>query len=217
MTPKWFLPFFQPGAVVVVGVSSSPEKLGYGIARNLVASGYPGGIHFVGKKEGELFGRRVHSDLDRVPGAIDLAVLIVPNHAMAATIEACGRRGIRAAILISGGFGELGPEGKRTEEECLAIARRYDMRLMGPNCIGILDTHLPLDTTFLQSPLPEPGGIALVSHSGAFCAAIVDWARRQSFGFSRLVSLGNQIDVNETEVLPALAEDDNTRGHRHVP
>jgi acyl-CoA synthetase (NDP forming) len=85
------------------------------------------------------------------------------------------------------------------------------MRLLGPNCIGILDTHLPLDTTFLRSPLPASGAIALLSHSGAFCAAIVDWAGGESFGFSRLVSLGNQIDVNETDVLDALAEDDHTR------
>jgi acetate---CoA ligase (ADP-forming) len=211
MTPKWFLPFFRPEAVVVVGVSNSPEKLGYGVARNLIASGYKGAIRFVSKKEGELFDRKVYKDLNQVPGPLDLAVLIVPNTAMAAAIESCGRRGIRAAILVSGGFGELGPEGKQREAECLAIARRYDMRLIGPNCIGILDTHLPLDTTFLQSPLPAAGGIALVSHSGAFCAAIVDWARQQSFGFSRLISLGNQIDVNETDVLAAVAEDDETR------
>ena len=211
MTPRWFLPFFQPDGVVVIGVSNSPEKLGYGIARNLVASGYKGAIHFVSKRSGELFGHRVYGDLEHVPGPVDLAVLIVPNTAMAPTILACGQRGIRAAILISGGFGELGPEGRQLEQECLDIARQYDMRLLGPNCIGMLDTHLPLDTTFLQSPIPAAGGIALVSHSGAFCAAIVDWARRESFGFSRLISLGNQIDINETDVLPAVAEDENTR------
>lgn len=211
MTPQWFLPFFQPSSIAVVGVSTSPEKLGYGVARNLLASGYKGEVYLIGRKEGEALGRHVYSDMEQVPGRVDLAVLIVPNTSMTAALEACGKCGVKAAILISGGFGETGPEGRKLEQHCLSIARQYNMRLIGPNCIGILDTHLPLDTTFLQSRMPAAGGIALVSHSGAFCAAIVDWAAGEGFGFSRLVSLGNQIDVNETDVLGALAEDDNTR------
>lgn len=211
MITQWYQPFFRPQGIAVVGVSSSPEKLGYGVARNLVASGYPGAINFVGRNPGRVFDRTIASDLDQVPDPLDLAVLIVPGTSMPSALEACGRRGIKAAILLSGGFREVGPEGAALEAECLRIARAHGMRLIGPNCIGILDTHLPLDTTFLQSPLPVPGGIAMVSHSGALCAAIVDWARGESFGFSKLVSLGNQIDINETDVLQALADDDETR------
>jgi acetyl coenzyme A synthetase (ADP forming)-like protein len=211
MISQSLLPFFRPRGVVVIGASGSPEKLGYGVARNLVGSGYQGAIHFVSQRSGELFGRKLYSGLDQVPNPVDLAVLIVPNSAMPAAIQSCAGRGIEAAILLSSGFRESGPEGVALEKQCLEIARSQNIRLLGPNCIGILDTHLPLDTTFLQPPMPAPGGIGFVSHSGAFCAAIVDWSRRQGFGFSQIVSLGNQADVNETDVLPIVSGDEHTR------
>ncbi len=203
-------PFFSPRGVVVVGASTSPEKLGYGVARNLIQSGYAGAIHFVGQKRGTLFDRPIYVSLEEVPDPVDLAVLIVPTQATPQTIEACGARGIPAAIIVSAGFRETGAEGAELEKQCVEIARRYNMRLLGPNCIGTLDTHLPLDTTFLQPPMPARGEIGFISHSGAFCAAIVDWARWQGLGFSQIVSLGNQADVNETDALPELAKDKNT-------
>jgi acetyl coenzyme A synthetase (ADP forming)-like protein len=204
-------PFLKPRGVMVVGVSASPEKLGYGIARNLAGSHYPGPIHFVGQRAGELFGRPVYRDPAQVPDPVDLAVLAVPAPAMPEALRACASRGIRAAIVVSAGFREAGPEGAALEMECLAVARELGMRLLGPNCIGTIDTHLPLDTSFLQPPMPERGGIAFVSQSGAFCAAIIDWSRREGFGFSQIVSLGNQADVNETDMLFAVAEDEHTR------
>jgi acetyltransferase len=203
--------FLKPSGIVVVGASTSPEKLGYGVARNLVQSGYQGAIHFVSQKSGELFGRPLHTDLSQIPDPVDLAVLVVPNTAMPASIEACAKRGIHAAIVVSAGFREAGAEGAALEKQCVDIARKNNVRLLGPNCIGTIDTHLPLDTTFLQPPMPNKGGIAFASHSGAFAAAIIDWARHQGFGFSQLVSLGNQADVNETDMLPLLADDEHTR------
>lgn len=197
--------------MVVIGVSSSPEKLGYGVARNLVASGYQGAIYFVSQKGGELFGRKFYNDLDQIPDPLDLAVLIVPNTAAPAAIQSCARRGIKAAILLSSGFRESGPEGAALEMQCQVIARSQNIRLLGPNCIGTIDTHLPIDTTFLQPPMPPAGGIGFISHSGAFCAAIVDWSRSQGFGFSQLVSLGNQADINETDVLPIVSDDNYTQ------
>jgi acetyltransferase len=205
------LPFFKPQGVVVVGASSSPEKLGYGAARNLVQSGYRGAIHFVSHRQGELFGRPLHADLAHVPDPVDLAVLIVPPQATPETIQACGQRGIKAAVIVSSGFREIGPEGAALERQCLEIARAHGIRLLGPNCIGVIDTHLPLDTTFLQPPMPAQGGVGFISHSGAFAASIVDWARGEGFGFSRIVSLGNQADVNETDMLSLLAEDKDTK------
>ncbi len=205
------LPFFAPQGVVVVGASTSPEKLGYGVARNLVASKYAGSIHFVSQKRGHLFGRPIYANLAQVPDPVDLAVLAVPATAMPDTLRSCAERGIHAAIVISAGFREAGPEGAALEQECLSVARAHDLRLLGPNCIGTIDTHLPLDTTFLQPPMPTAGGIGFVSHSGAFCAAIVDWARREGFGFSQIVSLGNQADINETDVLPLVASNKDTR------
>lgn len=204
-------PFFRPKGIAVVGVSASAEKLGYGVARNLVASGYAGAIHLVSQKKGELLGRPLYADLDSVPDPVDLAVLIVPAEATPDALRACGNRGIRAAIVVSAGFRETGPEGGKLERRCVETARLHGIRMLGPNCIGTIDTHLPLDTTFLQPPMPSAGGIGFISHSGAFCAAIIDWSRQQGFGFSQIVSLGNQADVNETEMLPIVAGDENTR------
>jgi acetyl coenzyme A synthetase (ADP forming)-like protein len=204
-------PFFSPRGVAIVGVSTSPEKLGYSAARNLVNSGYTGAIHFVSQKNGELFGRPLYTDLSQVPDPLDLAVLIVPATAMLKTLEACAQREVKTAIVITSGFREVGSEGAALEKQCLEFARAHNLRFIGPNCVGTLDTHLPLDTTFLKPPMPDAGGIGLISHSGAFCAAIIDWARTQGFGFSRLVSLGNQADVNETDILPVLAADEHTR------
>ena len=203
--------FFSPKGVVVIGASTSPEKLGYGVARNLIASGYRGAIHFVSQKQGELFERPIYSNLSDVPDPVDLAILIVPTQATPQTIEDCAKRGIKAAIIVSAGFREVGVEGAALEGQCVEIGHALGVRLLGPNCIGTLDTHLPLDTTFLQPPMPTQGGIGFISHSGAFAAAIVDWARGQGFGFSRIVSLGNQADVNETDVLPEVAKDEHTR------
>lgn len=195
-------PFLRPTGVVVVGVSRHPAKLGYGIAQNLVQGGYTGAIHFVNPKGGTLFEHPIHTSVDAVPGPVDLAVLLVPPTAVAPTLDACGQRGIRAAIIASGGFREVGPEGAALEAACADVAQRHGMRLMGPNCIGVIDTHLPLDTTFLPPPGPPVGDVAFLSHSGAICAAIIDWARGQGFGFSQVVSLGNQLDVTETDLLP---------------
>lgn len=203
-------PFFQPRGVVIVGASTSVEKLGYGAARNLVYSGYNGAIHFVSQKMGALFNHPLYADLAQVPDPVDLAVLIVPAPATPDVLETCGQRGIRAVIVVASGFREAGPQGAALEAECLRVARRHGIRMVGPNCIGSLDTHLPLDTTFLPPPMPPKGAIGFISHSGAFCAAIIDWSRRHGFGFSRLISLGNQADVNETDMLPVVADDEHT-------
>ncbi|MBM3151566.1 MAG: CoA-binding protein [Chloroflexi bacterium] len=211
MTDPSLLPFLIPHGIAVVGASSGPEKLGYGAARNLVNSGFGGAIHFVSNRPGNLFGRPVYTSLDEVPDPVDLAVLIVPSPAVMQALQDCARRGIRAAVIVSSGFREAGPEGAALEAECLAFARSQGIRLIGPNCIGLLDTHLPLDTTFLPPPMPAAGDVAFISQSGAICAAIIDWARGQGFGFSRLVSLGNQADVNETDMLAAMACDAHTR------
>lgn len=204
------IPFFKPQGVVIIGASTSPEKLGYGVARNLIQSGYQGAIHFISQKQAELFGKPMFTDLSQVPDPVDLAILVVPPNVMPKAIEDCGRRGVKAAIITSAGFREVGAAGAALEQECLRVAREYGVRLLGPNCIGTIDTHLPLDTTFLQPPMPAQGHIGFISQSGAFCAAIIDWSRREGFGFSQLISLGNQVDVNETDALAVLAEDKNT-------
>jgi len=200
-------PFFDPKGVAVIGVSRDPTKLGYGMARNLIQSGYPGAVHFVNPKGDSLLGRPIYPDVSRVPDPVDLAVLLVPPQFVPDTLKQCGQRGIRAVIITTGGFREVGPEGAALEKQCLEIAKGYGMRLVGPNCIGMINTHLPLDTTFLQPPLAPAGEIAFISHSGAICAALVDWIRGQGIGLSHLISLGNQVDINETDMLAPVAAD----------
>ena len=114
-------------------------------------------------------------------------------------------------MVASSGFREVGAAGAALEAEITRIARQYQMRLLGPNCIGLIDTCLPLNVTFLPPPGPPVGELAFLSHSGAICAALIDWARSQGFGFSRLISLGNQADLNETDLLAPVAADPATR------
>jgi acetyltransferase len=205
------VPFFHPTGIVVIGVSTTDSKLGFGVARNLSQSGFQGSIHFVGRNPGTVFGRPIHASLRDVPDPVDLAVIVLPAASCAAALKDCSGRGVRAAMILSAGFREAGPDGAMLEKQCLDVARENGVRLLGPNCIGIIDTHLPFDTSFLQPPMPPAGGIGFVSHSGAFCAAIIDWSRSQAFGFSQIVSLGNQADVNEIDALSALADDVNTK------
>jgi len=206
-----FTHFFRPRGVVVVGASGDPAKLGYALTRNLINCGYEGAIHLINPKGGTLLGLPLYRTIHEIPEPVDLAVILVPAPAVPESLTQCGQRNIPAAIIATGGFRETGPEGAALEKECLSIAEKFHMRLIGPNCIGLIDTHLPLDTTFLQPPPPTPGEVAFISHSGAVCAAVIDWIRGQGFGLSYLVSLGNQADVNETEILPAVAADRHTK------
>lgn len=203
--------FFSPKGVAVIGASHDYTKLGYGLARNLVQSNYQGAVHFVNPKGGTLLNRPMYRQVQLVPDPVDLAILLIPAAVVPQALVECGQRGIKAAIIGSGGFRETGAEGAALEENCLEIAQKYGMRLIGPNCIGLLDTHLPMDATFLPPPGPPPGDVAFISHSGAICAAVIDWARGQGFGLSRLVSLGNQADVNETDVLAPVSADPFTQ------
>ncbi len=204
------IPFFNPQGVVIIGASHDPSKLGYGLANNLMRSNYQGVVHFVNIKGGELLGQPIYTNVLEVPNPVDLAAVLIPAPYVADALRQCGQRGIQAAIIGSGGFREVGAEGAKLEEEILQIARQYNIRLIGPNCIGLLDTHLPIDTTFLPPPGPTPGDVAFISHSGAICAAVIDWARGQGYGLSRLVSLGNQADVSETDMLVPVADDPYT-------
>jgi len=203
--------FFSPRGVAVIGASQNPTKLGYGTARNLVVSSYRGSIYFVNPRGGRLFDQPIYPNVASVPDPVDLAIIMIPAASVPDVLEECGQRGIRFAIVGAGGFRGTGPEGEALEQHCLDIARSHNVRVLGPNCIGFLDTHLPINATFLPLPGPIPGDIAFLSHSGAICEAVIDWARGQGFGLSRLVSLGNQMDLNEGDMLSAIATDPNTR------
>jgi len=205
-----FNSFFRPKGIAVVGASTNPHKLGHGVVRNLVEYHYQGPIYPINPTAAEILGRKCYPSVMEAPDPVDLAVVVVPAAITVKIIEQIGQRGIKSAIVASGGFGETGAEGQKLEQELAEMAARYGVRLIGPNCIGTIDTHTPLNTTFIVG-MPEPGDIGFISQSGAMCAAVIDWGRGAGVGFSRIISLGNQIDVNETDMLASMANDPFTK------
>ncbi len=203
--------FFNPKGIVFVGASKNQNKLGYGLAKNLAKCDYPGEIHFVNPSGGELFGKKIEKTISDISGNIELAILLISSRFVLDTLLECKENGIKSVIIASGGFKEVGMEGALIEKKCLDFAQKYNIRLMGPNCIGLIDSHLPLNTTFLQETNIKKGSIGFISHSGAICAAILNWSQGQGFNFSKLVSLGNQADVNETDVLDYIGADRSTK------
>jgi acetyltransferase len=203
-------PFFKPEGVAVIGASRNPHKLGYGVVRNLKEYRYQGEIYPVNRSASDILDLPCYASVDEVPDPVDLAVIIVPASAVPNVIRQCGQRGIRHTIVISGGFSETGEEGRKLEEELKSVADEWEVSFIGPNCIGTIDTHTPVNTTFVTG-MPEAGEIGFCSQSGAMVASVIDWARGAGVGFSRIVSLGNQVDINETQMIKALHEDDQTR------
>jgi acetyltransferase len=193
-------PFFSPAGVAIIGASTNPRKLSYGILKNMTDYGFEGGIYPVNPKGGEVLGLKVHPAVDQVPDPVDLAVIVLPAGMTPNALRACGERGIKAVVIISGGFREVGEQGKALGEECLEIAKSYGMRLVGPNCVGTVDLGTGLNTTFIQG-LPANGSIAFVSQSGAVCGGVVDYIADKSIGFSHFASLGNELDVDETDMI----------------
>ncbi len=210
--PGTLTPFFRPRGVAVIGASRDPDKMGYAVLHHLAdpRNPYPGPIYPINPKAEEILGLRCYPDIGAVPDPVELAVLVIPAEGVAQALEGCGRRGIKCAIVVSSGFGELGPKGKAREQEIVAVARRYQMRVMGPNCVGVIDTSTPLNTTFAMK-LPARGNIAFLSQSGALGGGIMDWTFGRGLGFSRFLSIGNEADLHETDMLPLLADDERTR------
>jgi acetyl coenzyme A synthetase (ADP forming)-like protein len=210
MTNSALSVFFRPNGVALVGASRDPSKLGYAVLRNLVQHGYRGPVYAVNPKAEEILGVRCYASILDVPDPVELAVIIAPAAATPDIMEQIGQRGIRGAVIISGGFSEIGAPGVALEKRVVEIARRYGVRIIGPNCVGVIDTHTGLDTTFVPD-MPKPGVITFVSQSGAVCGGVIDWALGAGIGLGRIVTLGNQADLTETDILEILAQDDNTR------
>lgn len=201
--------FSNPQSVAVIGASADPQKLGNAVLVNLIESGFEGGIYPINLRENEILGLKAYPSVLDVPDPVDLVVIVVPSQFVADVLEESGQKGVRGAIIISAGFGEMGPEGQEREQELLDIAERYDMRLIGPNCLGIIDTYIPMNASFAAGT-PEQGTIAFMSQSGALCTAILDYALAEHIGFSHFVSTGNKADVDEMALLTAWRDDENT-------
>lgn len=203
-------PFFSPHAVAVIGASRDPHKLGFGVIRNLVKYKFRGDIYPVNRHANEISGLKCFSSIEDLPDGVDLAVVVIPAGMVPNILRQCGDKGISNAIVVSGGFSETGKEGAELEEELVKAAEESGIRIIGPNCIGTIDTHTPVNTTFVVG-MPDQGDIGFISQSGAMVAAVIDWARGAGVGFSRIVSLGNQADVTETEMMQAIGSDSQTR------
>ncbi len=201
---------FAPRSIAVVGASPDPRKLGHTVLKNIVTNGFPGAIYPIHPSADEVLGHKVYASVAAVPETPDLAVIVVPPQAVLQVAEECGQKGVQGLIVITAGFKEVGHEGQRLEEQLLEIVRRYGMRMVGPNCLGVIDTVTRMNASF-AALMPLPGNIAFMSQSGAICTAILDWSIVEGIGFSRFVSLGNKADVDEVTLLKAWNDDPHSR------
>jgi len=208
--PSSLSPFFNAKGVAVLGASSNPKKLSYGTLRNLIINGYQGEVYPVNPNVDEILGKKAFASIADVPDPVELAVVVLPVTMIKETMQAIGERGIKAVVIITGGFKELGPDGAKVEKEVKEIADIYGMRVVGPNCVGTMDVRTGLNSTFIGW-MPPAGPIAFVSQSGAICGGVIDLIINSEIGFSHFASLGNEMDVNETDMLEYFAEDDNVK------
>jgi acetyltransferase len=199
---------FDASSCAVVGASAERGKVGYAVVENLKNS-FKGRIYPVNPKHKSLRGLPCFPSVLAIKRSVDLAVIVVPAKVVPGVLEECGKAKIRHAVVISAGFKETGVEGARLERDCVDVVRKYGMRLLGPNCLGLIDTETGLNATF-ASQHPIPGNIAFMSQSGALCTAILDWAQVEDVGFSKFVSFGNKADLSENDFLKILWEDKKT-------
>ncbi|MGQ9683009.1 MAG: acetate--CoA ligase alpha subunit [Anaerolineae bacterium] len=202
--------FFAPRSVAVVGAARTPGKLGYDVLNNVLQYGFQGQVYPINPQATEILGLRSYPTVLDVPAPIDLAVIVVPNKFVPEVIDQCGRKGVKGAVIISAGFKEAGLEGVKLERQVVATAKKYGLRIVGPNCLGVIDTVQSLNASFAAG-MPPRGAIAFMSQSGALCTAVLDWALANHIGFSYFVSLGNKSDVDEVDLMEAWDGDQNSR------
>ena len=205
----YLTPLFEPRSVALVGASEHPEKVGGRVLENLLAGGFGGKLHVVNPHHTSVRGVPCVPSIEALTEAVDLVVIATPAPSVPGLIEACGRRGITHAVVLSAGFAEAGDEGVRLERELLDIAHRHGVRLLGPNCVGLMRPLLGLDATFARGGALA-GSLALVSQSGAVCTAMLDWAKPNGIGFSSVISLGASSDLDFGEIIDYLASDPKT-------
>jgi acetate---CoA ligase (ADP-forming) len=202
--------FFAPQSVAIVGASSQKNKVGYEILHNMIQAGYPGKIYPVNNKADVIEGLKCFPDLPSIGAVPDLVVIVVPAAVVPGIVVQCGKVGVKAVIIITAGFKEVGPDGLALEQKILQTATQYGIRIIGPNCLGVIAPSQHINASF-GGDLPATGGIGYISQSGALLAAILDMAAASGIGFSKLVSIGNKIDVNELDLVSALGDDDETK------
>jgi len=198
--------FFTPSSVAVIGASSEPGKVGYDILFNLIDAKFQGDIYPVNPKAETILDKPVYKTVLDIPGAVDLAVIVIPSKFVAGVLEQCGQKGIDAVVIISAGFKEVGPEGAILEKQMLEVAKKHGIRIIGPNCLGIISTSIGLNASFAPVT-PKYGHLGLLSQSGALATAVLDWSTQAGIGYDKFFTFGNQSDVATIDLLEAWKDD----------
>ncbi|PYV30564.1 MAG: acetyl CoA synthetase subunit alpha [Acidobacteria bacterium] len=202
--------FFAPNAVAVIGASASPNSVGRTLLYNLVSHPFGGTVFPVNSKRSEVLGIKAYPSIAEVPEKVDLAVIATPAATVPGVVDECVQAGVRGAIIISAGFKEAGPAGAELERQVFEKASRGKMRIIGPNCLGLMNPITGLNATF-ASAIAKPGTVGFISQSGALCTAILDWSFREHVGFSAFISIGSMADVGWGDLVDYLGDDPNTR------
>ena len=212
MTQHYLSPFFSPKAVAIVGASPKEGSVGHRLLLNMIEAGFKGALYPVNPKHKKILDKRCYADIAAIPGQVDMAVIATPAATVPGIVRQCGEKNVRNVVVISAGFSEAGAgkKGRLLEHELTEIAHRYNIRVIGPNCLGIMRPSTGVNATFGYDNA-TPGKLALLSQSGAICTAILDWAASQGVGFSTVVSLGDASDIGFGELLDFLAMDPKTR------
>ena len=203
--------FLSPKSIAVIGASDKEGSVGRAITSNIM-KGYKGTVFPISPTRDKVFGKKAYKSVLNVPKSIDLAVIVTKNQIVPAVLEECGKKKIKGAIVITAGFKEVDEEGAKLEQKLKDIAKKYSIQVIGPNCLGVmnLDPKTMMNSTFLKIT-PKSGEIALISQSGAICAALVEDASAQGIGFSAVLSMGNKADMSEIDILKILAEHKQTK------
>ena len=200
---------FEARSIAVIGASPKPGKVGHVILRNIIASGYSGDLYPVNPKADEILGLKAYPDVLSIPGPVEMAVVVVPNTVVPTVMEQAGEKGVKVAVIISAGFREVGPEGAELEYRVGEIASRHGIRVLGPNCLGVISTRNHMNATFTDD-FPLAGHVAVTSQSGAMGTILLDWAKGTRIGFSQFVSVGNKLDIDEADLLAYFRDDPDT-------
>ncbi len=201
---------FNPKSVAVIGASDEEGSVGYALMKNFIELGFQGELYPVNLRKTEVLGLKAYQTVDQIGQPVDLAVIATPAKTVPEVLEQCGKAEINGIIIISAGFKEIGAEGKALEENISETKKKYGMRIVGPNCLGVIRPNIKLNATFI-SKMPKPGNIAFISQSGALGSAILDWAMHENIGFSNFVSLGSMIDVDFGDLIDYFGTDAKTR------
>ncbi|MHA1731819.1 MAG: acetate--CoA ligase alpha subunit [Promethearchaeota archaeon] len=200
--------FFNPHSIAVIGASATQGKVGHSVLQNILQSGYAGEVYPINIREPEILGHKAYKSVLVVPGKVELAVICIPSRFAVSAVEECGKKGVKGVVIITAGFKEVGGEGAVRENQIVELGKKYGMRILGPNCLGIIS--LAMNASF-ASQHPPKGDIAIMSQSGAMLTGILDWSMGNNIGFSSFISLGNKCDIDEVDLFEYLAQDPNTK------